>query len=671
MKKKKDKLFVSLSVLLIVFLISSSSINTINTQALVEEKQDQYYTNSFDQSTWRWSTTKVVSTESTEDSFIPSLAVDTLGNAHISWHDETDYAGSGTDWDIFYKRWNPTSSSWTTTEIVSTGSAGISAFPSLAVDTFGNVHIVWRDSTDYAGAGTDEDIFYKRWDASISSWTTPEVVSTESTEHSLTPSLAVDTLGNVHIAWWDLTDYDILYKQWNASSSSWTSTEVVSTESTDDSSSPSLAVDSTGNVHIAWVDYTDYASAGTDLDIFYKRWNSSSSSWTTTEVVSTDNIDDSSSPSLAVDSTGNVHIVWYDWTDYAGSGTDPDIFYKRWDVATSTWTTTEVVSTESTAGSSSPSLAVDSAGNIHVIWEDSTDYTGVGTDHDVFYKRWDSFSSSWTITEVVSTESTSNSNSPSLAVNSVGSVHIAWYDYTDYAGSGTDPDIFYKLLTALPPPAPELAFIIPTLTEPDAIYLDWNDVLVANTYYVYRSTSYIWSIEELVPITTVSSSEYIDTVLSEGFYYYVVIAENFVGNSSISNCQYIEVKFPDLEAPELATILPNPTDITSVSLVWNEIIGVTDYYIYRSDSYIWSVESLTPIDTVSTNSYVDSLPAEGYYFYVIVATDGVRNSTHSNCEYVEYKLPTLNEFVAISSLIVGSFVTIYAILQYRRKAKKN
>ena len=48
--------------------------------------------------------TEVVSTESTDDSKFPSLAVDPDGNIHVAWHDDTDYGGSGTDFDVFYKR---------------------------------------------------------------------------------------------------------------------------------------------------------------------------------------------------------------------------------------------------------------------------------------------------------------------------------------------------------------------------------------------------------------------------------------------------------------------------------------------------------------------------------------------------------------------------------------
>jgi len=218
-------------------------------------------------------------------------------------------------------------------------------------------------------------------------------------------------------------------------------TQVVSTESTDNSHYASLAVDSSGNVHIAWHDLTDYAGCGNDLDIFYKRFEVGVG-WTSTEVVSTESTGLSAYPSLAVDSSGNIHVVWDDNTDLE-CGSDRDIFYKRFEVGVG-WTSTEVVSTESTGLSAYPSLAVDSSGNIHVTWHDNTtDYADSGTDLDIFYKRFE-VGVGWTSTEVVSTESTGESRYPCLAVDLAGNVHIAWADYTEYAGCGSDPDIFYK-----------------------------------------------------------------------------------------------------------------------------------------------------------------------------------------------------------------------------------
>jgi hypothetical protein len=674
-KKIKTKLLTSLSVLIIIFLISASSLNIVNTKALLDTNENQYNFDSSDRTYWKWIATEVVSTESTGTSWSPSLAVDTLGDVHITWEDYTDYAGAGTDVDIFYKRWDASTSLWTTTEVVSTESTATASSPSIAIDAVGNVHISWHDFTDYAGAGTDCDVFYKHWDASTSLWTITELVSTESTSWSALSSLAVDVAGHVYIAWWDQTDYagagtddDIFYKHWNASTSLWTTTEVVSTESTSSSYDPSLAIDTSGNVYIAWEDNTNYAGAGTDRDIFYKHWDASTSLWTITEVVSTESTSSSYEPSLAIDTSGNVHIAWQDITNYAGAGGDWDIFYKHWDASTSLWSTTEVVSTESTSTSRYASLTVDTLGNAHIAWSDYTNYGGAGTDGDIFYKHWDASTSSWIITEVVSTESTDNSGNYAISiyVDVSGNIHIAWEDLTDFAGAGTDWDIFYKQCPGSPA-SPELAFIVPNPTELPAVYLDWNNIIRATSYHVYRSTSYIWSVEGLNPITTVSSSEYIDTVPSEGFYYYVVVAENFAGNSSHSNCQYVEVVFPDLEAPELAPLLPNPTEISSCSLIWDSVDGATEYYVYRSSTYIWTVEGLTSIATVVSTSYVDTLPSEDIYFYVIVASDGLRNSTHSNCQYVEYKLPTLHEFFLLSSLIIGIPIFLFVVTRIRKK----
>ncbi|MFW9829564.1 MAG: hypothetical protein ACFFEY_18465 [Candidatus Thorarchaeota archaeon] len=200
---------------------------------------------------------------------------------------------------------------------------------------------------------------------------------------------------------------------------------------------------------MVWEDDTNYNGSGSDSDIFYKQWNATSSTWTITEVVSTESTDGSWYPHSAIDDIGNIHVVWDDNTNYNGSGSDSDIFYKRWDTTSSTWTTTEVVSTESTVASWYAHIAIDATGNLHVVWDDRTNYSGSGTDLDIFYKRWDTTSSTWTTTEVVSTESTDESDYPTISIDGTGNIHVVWDDRTNYNGSGTDYDIFYKQLRIL------------------------------------------------------------------------------------------------------------------------------------------------------------------------------------------------------------------------------
>ncbi len=290
--------------------------------------------------------------------------------------------------------------------------------------------------------------------------------------------------------------------------------------------------------------------------------------WNTTEVVSTESTMNSRSPAQTVDSVGNIHLAWEDVTEYASSGSDKDIFYKRWESSSKTWITTEVISTESDQASLYSSLTVDTAGNVHVVWNDWSSYGGSGSDYDIFYKRWDINSLGWTITEVVSKDSTGSSNEPFLRTDKVGNIHVCWHDQTNYAEAGTDWDIFYKVFIG-PPLAPKLAFIVPNPSEINTVNLNWNDVIGATSYYIYRSMSYIWSLKDISSITEVTSSSYIDTLPSEGIYYYVVVASNFVGKSTHSNCQYIEFELPHVQEFVIISSLILGTFVISLVILRN------------------------------------------------------------------------------------------------------
>ncbi|MCG3221707.1 MAG: hypothetical protein H7641_10040, partial [Candidatus Heimdallarchaeota archaeon] len=419
-------------------------------------------------SSWEWVTTDVVSTESTAIAEFPVVDVDSNGNIHVMWQDSTDYDSCGTDIDIFYKRWNSSEEAWITTEVVSTESIDDSYYgytPSMAVDSDGNVHFAWEDSTDYDSCGTDIDVFYKRWNASEDSWTTTEVVSTESTLGSWDPDIDVDGSGNVHIIWTDATNYgdsdskdDIFYKKWVASTDTWGGTEMVSSESSDDAYLPALDVDSSGNAYIAWADVTDYLSSGDNWDIFYKK-RSSTGSWSTTEVITTDGTLGGTHPDIAVDLSGKIHIVYY-----ASTGSDNDILHRVW---TTSWSSQTIVSSSSTGSSWYPAIDTDDDGNIHVSWSDSTnDLVGSGSDRDIFYQRWNVSTTTWMPTELVSTVSTGGSDYPSIYVDGNYNIHVVWQDNTNYEGAEGDLDIFYLRYTEVDSTPPAISSVSHTPLSP-------------------------------------------------------------------------------------------------------------------------------------------------------------------------------------------------------------
>ncbi|MHA1269308.1 MAG: SBBP repeat-containing protein [Candidatus Helarchaeota archaeon] len=95
-----------------------------------------------------------------------------------------------------------------------------------------------------------------------------------------------------------------------------------------------------------------------------------------------------------------------------------------------------------------------------------------------------------------------------------------------------------------PPDPPLLNPISPSLDTDGKIYLNWNNVSDAVNYSIYRNTNYINSVDGLSPITHTTNTNFMDTIETNGDYYYVIVAHSYYGNSSISNCEHVMVSIP-------------------------------------------------------------------------------------------------------------------------------
>jgi len=246
------------------------------------------------------------------------------------------------------------SSSWTSVEVISTESTGPSYYPDVSCDRDGNLHVVYYDSTDYLSSGVDSDIFYKKRSASTSNWGIAEVISTESDADSSTPKICVTEDEHLYVIWADDADYDlsgadsdIFFKQ-KKPSDDWETATVLSWFSDDHCFEPEIACEENGRIHVVWKDYSNILNSGLDKDIIYTMYAPNLDSWTTPYLVSSMCNLDSSYPYIAVDKFGDIHIVWRDLTPIGASGSDTDILYRIFDSSSLTWSQALVVSTDST-----------------------------------------------------------------------------------------------------------------------------------------------------------------------------------------------------------------------------------------------------------------------------------------------------------------------------------
>lgn len=535
-----------------VILVLSTSFSQENFAFQDQSSIGEIKFNGVDIPEWSWTITEVLSTDGFTSSRRPDISVDQQGNVYVAYSDHTNLDSSGTDEDIFLKIWNVTSLSWSAVDIVSTESDEHSYEPSISCDLKNNIHIAWLDSTNIYTCGDDRDVFYKFWNATTLSWNETEVVSTVSVNDSWDPSLNVDVYGNVNIVWWDETDSagpdrDVYFRRYEASSNSWTTTYLISTGSDAISTSPNVGADLNSNAHIIWEDrHSNYVGSGSDIDIFHRIWNATTHSLDSIGIVSTEGTGFAIQPSIDIDLEGNIYVAWMDSSDYGGAGSNYDIFYKYWNATSLSWSLAEVVSTESpdAIASNSPAITIDSLDNIHVVWAEIHNYGGSGADMDIFYNFRNATDSSWNVTEVVTTESLDWSQNTDLAAGPFGNIHIIWEDMSNYLSSGTDMDVFYKRLALSHLPSTILEPIVPNPSTTGNVTLDWNAVHFASKYYIYRDTSSISSLDGLSPIGVSNSPSYQDNFVTNDEYYYVVVAATPYINSSISNEEAVVVNGP-------------------------------------------------------------------------------------------------------------------------------
>ena len=84
------------------------------------------------------------------------------------------------------------------------------------------------------------------------------------------------------------------------------------------------------------------------------------------------------------------------------------------------------------------------AGHLHVVWEEDSTFGNSGSDIDIFYKCRNATTGNWTVTEVVSKESTVNSNKQEIDTDPEGNAHIVW---VEIVGPGAGINYKYRNAT--------------------------------------------------------------------------------------------------------------------------------------------------------------------------------------------------------------------------------
>jgi hypothetical protein len=223
--------------------------------------------------------------------------------------------------------------------------------PTACTDADGNVWVAWN-----AGRDIRANIWTSRLEGSA--WSQPEEIAF-AVPWDFHPSMCADNSGKVWIFWQSYRDVDYSIDGWDiyaeySDGSSWSDPIKVTSANPYDVE-PKSAVDSAGNVWVVW-----RAERKPDSDIMYRYYDGSG--WSS-EGYLTSSLDEERDPAVAVDRDGNVWVVWY-----ARQNGNWDIYARYYNGTT--WSA-ELRVTDDPGYDMQPSVAADSTGKLWVAWRSS------------------------------------------------------------------------------------------------------------------------------------------------------------------------------------------------------------------------------------------------------------------------------------------------------------
>jgi hypothetical protein len=251
--------------------------------------------------------------------------------------------------------------------------------PLIAVDGSGNINLAWTDqflipNSDFSFFSV---VFFSRSSDGGTTFSPPQNLSGD-LKFPPSLSMALDPSGNINLIWESLPHGNVFLARSNDGGGTFSNMQVtpyVQTGSSPTPEGPSMAIDSGGNIDAVWMDNNPG-----NYSIFFSRSTDGGASFSVAQNLS-GSVSGSRSPRIAVDSSGNINVVWDEGTQPGSQVFPSAIFFSRSTDGGGSFSAPQNISNNS-GDSFESAIALDSCGNINVAWRDDTPGTV-----DLFFSR--------------------------------------------------------------------------------------------------------------------------------------------------------------------------------------------------------------------------------------------------------------------------------------------
>jgi hypothetical protein len=428
---------------------------------------------------------KVNDDAGTLDQRYPAIGVDGVGNFVITWQDFRDVIS-----DIYAQRYQsagvPQGSNFKVNDDYGTAVQNV---PAIAIDSSGKFLIVWEDHRYDAG-----DVYLQRYSSSGTPVGSNLMVNDDGgTITQIQPTVAMNGSGNAVVTWQDFRNgpYDIYAQRYDPLGNPQGSNLKVNDDAgTASQYNPAVAMANSGNFVITWQDYRNG-----DFDIYAQMYQSDGSPLGSNFKVNDDvGTTHQYSPAVAMDNSGNFVVTWQDLRNG-----NYDILAQRYDLSGIPLGSNFKVNDDlDTLYQYGPVIAMDSSGNFVITWYDYRN-----GNYDIYAQRYDfSGTSLGSNLKVNDDAETALQVLPAIAMDGSGKFVIAWRDdrntdkYDVYAqrydSSGNPIDSNY--LVPNPAYISSLQSYPAVACDSSKIYFTWMDTRRTKGYDIYaKVVDWGWS----------------------------------------------------------------------------------------------------------------------------------------------------------------------------------
>jgi hypothetical protein len=366
-----------------------------------------------------------------EDAINTALLADGFGGLYAAWQESSPFDAYNNN----VRYWNGVT--WTTsmgsTDRELENSAGQ---PSLAFDkALNRIYVAWNEYDYFDSFGNDpltrHNVYVSYWENGL--WKPlGGALDRQIGRNTTSPALALTASGTPYVAWnecatvvipWDAcTNYNIFVKHWNGSS--WVNVgNALDKGVTNNATEPALAIGSDGLPVVTWQENGGASGIyppSEAYDIIVKKWNGFS--WVQLGgALEVDPNEIGLVPVIAINKQNRPVVAWqqtspFTYTTYA----------KRWN-GTSWDQLGGALDRNINNSAGSPSIVMNSGGNPVVSFNEF-----VGTQHNVYVKRWVPSTASWAnVGGVLDASSSRDAILSSITLTSTNKPIVAWQECTD------------------------------------------------------------------------------------------------------------------------------------------------------------------------------------------------------------------------------------------------